>query len=353
MEETTFRIMDTLSRELGNPISISKLTERIKELHGTAYYANIYRGLQNLAREGAITLTKTGNTSIANLNFRNYLLLDLLTEMELRRKHELLKKDAFQIILMDVDARLRNMRRIESISLINPEQSLKLNRLELLILLDRDLKDGRRLDYTLKLSEMVQQIQNKHNTKIDPLILTSDEFLELLASEEINPLREMLPHATTIYSPSAFWNEIATSPRMIHGITIAEKGTGPPRITERNLIHNLARFGYTEMGPEIKRGSDICREYIITSLLIEKDARRTEAIPILLAKNKVNYNLLIFLSQKYGLESELLGIIRVLNSIKPTEESQHAVSILEGMKITEITPDRESIREKMRLYGAA
>lgn len=353
MEETTFRIIDTLSRELGNPISISKLTERIKKLHGTAYYANIYRALQNLTREGAITLTKTGNTSIANLNFRNYLLLDLLTEMELRRKHELLKRGELQILLMDLDARLRNMRRIESISLINPEQNLKLNRLEFLILLDRDLKDSSRLDYTLTIYELMRELQNKHNTKIDPLILTFDECLELLASEEINPLREMLPYAITIYSPSAFWNEIARSSRKIHGIPLREKQTNPARIAERDLIHNLARFGYREIGPEIKEGTDICIENIITSLLIEKDARHTEAIPILLAKNKANYNLLIFLSQKYGLEGELLGILRALNSIKPSEERQGATRILEAMKIKEIRADEDSIRQKMRLYTAA
>jgi hypothetical protein len=353
MEETTFRIVDTLSRELGNPISISKLTESIKKLHGTAYYANIYRALQNLTREGVITLTKTGNTSIANLNFRNYLLLDLLTEMELRRKHELLKRGELQILLMDLDARSRNMRRIESISLINPEQNLKLNRLEFLILLDRDLKDSSRLDYTLTLCEMMRELQNKHNTKIDPLILTFDECLELLASDEINPLREMLPYAITIYSPSAFWNEIASSSRKIHGIPLGEKQTNPARIAERDLIHNLARFGYREIGPEIREGTDICIENIITSLLIEKDARHTEAIPILLAKNKANYNLLIFLSQKYGLEGELLGILRALNSIKPGEEREGATRILEAMKIKEIRADEDSIRQKMRLYTAA
>jgi hypothetical protein len=353
MEETTFRIMDTLSRELGNPTSISKLTERVKKLHGTAYYANIYRALQNLTREGAITLTKTGNTSIANLNFRNYLLLDLLTEMELRRKHELLKSHELQILLMDLDAQLRNMRRIESISLINPEQSLRLNRLEFLILLDRDLKDSDRLDYTITLYQIMRELQNKHNTKIDPLILTFTEFLELLESDEINPLREMLPYAITIYSPSAFWYEIGMSSRKIHGIPIGAKQTISARIGERDLIHNLARFGYREMGPEIKKGTDICIENIITSLLLEKDARHTEAIPILLAKNKANYNLLTFLSQKYGLEGELLGILRALNSIKPSEESQAATRIFEAMKITEIRADEDSMREKMRLYTAA
>lgn len=36
MDETTFRILDTLSRELGRPPSINELTRKIETLHGTA-----------------------------------------------------------------------------------------------------------------------------------------------------------------------------------------------------------------------------------------------------------------------------------------------------------------------------
>ena len=352
MEETIFRILDTLSREIGNQISISKLTERIKELHGTAYYANIYRALQNLAQEGVITLTKTGNTSIASLNFRNYLLLDLLTEMELKRKHELLKRRELQILWADLDARLRSLRRIESVSLIDPEKNLKLNRLEFLILLDSDLENDSKIDYTLAICEMIRQLQSTHNTKLDPLILTFNEFLELLRSEEINPIKEMLPHALTIYSPSTFWSEIAISSRMFRGISLGEKETNPARIAERDLIHNLTRFGYKEMGEKIREGPYICIECIIASLLIENNARRIEAIPILLAKNKANYSLLTFLSQKYGFESKLLGVLRALSSLKPTDDIRGTIRILEATRTAEIKADERGLGEKMRLYSA-
>lgn len=354
MEETTFRILDTLSRELGNPLSINELTERIRQLHGTAYYANIYRTLHILAEEGAITLTRAGKSSIANLNFRNYRLLDLLTEMELRRKHELLKKkEELQILLMDLEARLRNMRLIESISLINPEKTLNLNRLELLILLSNGLKESNLQDYTITLYETTRQLQNMHNIKLDSLMLSFNDFLELLASDEINPSGEMLPQAITFSSPDAFWRQIAASPHRFHQIAFDREETNPAKITRHDLIYNLARFGYKEIGPKIEKGLNICIEYIITSIMIMSDARRIDAIPVLLGKNEANYRLLIFLSQKYGFEGRLLGLLRVLNTIKPTKENQTAIRILETMKAKEIRADQRSIQEKMRLYNAA
>jgi hypothetical protein len=83
------------------------------------------------------------------------------------------------------------------------------------------------------------------------------------------------------------------------------------------------------MGEKIREGPYICIEFIIASLLIGNNARRIEAIPILLAKNRANYSLLTFLSQKYGFEGELLGILRALNSLKPTDDIQGAIRILE------------------------
>src|SRR5208337_4606547 len=246
----------------------------------------------------------------------------------------------------------RSLRRIESVSLIDPEKNLKLNRLEFLILLDSDLENDSKIDYTLAICEMIRQLQSTHNTKLDPLILTFNEFLELLRSEEINPIKEMLPHALTIYSPSTFWSEIAISSRMLGGISLGEKETNPARIAERDLIHNLTRFGYKEIGEKIREGPYICIEFIIASLLIENNARRIEAIPILLAKNKANYSILTFLSQKYGFESKLLGVLRALSSLKPTDDIRGAIRILEATQIAEINAGDRGIREKMRLYRA-
>jgi len=86
VDETTFRILDTLSRELGRQISINELTRKIAKQHGSAYYANIYKKLLALNKEGTILIGRIGKSSIISLNFKNYLLIDLLIEMELKKK---------------------------------------------------------------------------------------------------------------------------------------------------------------------------------------------------------------------------------------------------------------------------
>jgi hypothetical protein len=106
------------------------------------------------------------------------------------------------------------------------------------------------------------------------------------------------------------------------------------------------------MGSEIREGERICLEYIIASILMMEDARRIDSIPILLAKNKANYNLLIFLSQKHSLLPRLLGMLRVLNNISPTRETMQAIEILETLRTTEEKADEKSIEQMMALYNA-
>lgn len=352
MDETTFRILDTLWREAGRPISIHELTSRIRESHGTAYYPNVYEKTRALARDGTITLTRAGRSWIANLNFANYLLIDLLTELELKRKRYLLTKSKeLVILLMDMQERYRDILSIESISVIDAERNLKLNRAELLMLL-HDSKGRSLHDDVIAIHTITRDLQGVHNIKLDPLILTNDEFLTLLTSDETNPLREMLPRSIALHSPQAFWTEIAAALGRGRRIALRDRETNPARIAEKDLAFNLARFGYKEIGLEIKEGERICIEYIITSILMKEDARRIDAIPIILAKNRWNYNLLVFLSQKYGLSGRLLGLLKALDRVKPMKEIETAIEILEAIKTKETKADERSIEQKMRLYNA-
>jgi hypothetical protein len=313
MDETRFRILDTLSRELGRPLSISELTSRIKALHGTAYYANTYDEVMSLAGEGIIGLEKIGNSSIANLNFRSYLLIDTLAEIELKKKHALLKgRTELQMLLMQFDTHLKSLPLVGSICMSGPEKSMKLNRMEFLILLrgsagDRAIREHRRALRTDKIA---------------------------------------------FFNPQEFW--IGIREALIKGVRVrVDSGeTDPTRISERQLVFNLARFGYTEMGREVKEGERIGIEYIISSILLGKDVRRTEAIPVIIAKNKLNYNVLTFLSHKYKYSGRLLGLLRTLYKIKPSQETKEGISTLESMHVNEIEADEDSIREKMRLYNA-
>jgi len=352
MDETTYSILDTLWRETGRPISIHELTARIKGSHGTAYYPNIYDKTHQLATDGTITLTKAGRSSLANLNFTNYLLIDLLTELEIKRKHDLLTKSKeLQMLFKDIEERCDDIRSIESISAIDAERNLKLNRAEILFLL-HDQQDNLLQSDTISIHAIVRDLQALHTIRIDPLILTTNEFIEFLTSDDINPLKEMLYDKISFHAPQDFWSHIAAAFAKGYRIRLLEMETNPAKIPDKDLTFNLARFGYKEIGPELREGQKICIEYIIASLMLKGDARRIEAIPILLAKNSANYSLLIFLSQKYRLSGRLIGLLRPLDKISPSKKIEAAIEILESMKPKEIRANNKSIEEKMRLYGA-
>ncbi len=353
MDETRFRILDTLSRALGRPLSISELANRIKELHGTAYYANIYDEMMSLASEGIIGLEKIGTSSIAILNFKSYLLIDTLAEFELKKKRNLLRgRTMLQMLLLELDTYLKSLPLVDSICMSRPEKNIKLNRMEFLILLRGSTGDRAIREHRQALREIILRLQKIHNLRIDHLTLANDEFPDLLKSEDRNPLKDILADKIAFINPQAFWIEIREA--LIKGVRIRidPEEIDPTRISEHHLVFNLARFGYTEMGREVREGEHIGIEYIISSILMGKDVRRTEAIPVIIAKNKLNYNVLTFLSQKYKYSDRLLGLLRTLYKIKPSHETKEGISTLESMHVNEIKADEDSIRDKMRLYNA-
>ena len=54
MDTLTLRILETITSNMGDPLSINQLTERIKETYGSAYYANVHQKLQELKNEGTL-----------------------------------------------------------------------------------------------------------------------------------------------------------------------------------------------------------------------------------------------------------------------------------------------------------
>lgn len=354
MDTTTFRILDIISTYLGNSFSINKLTEKIKEIYGTAYYPNIYKRLHDLERQGILNLRQFGKSSIIELNFQNYLLTDFLAEMEIKKKIEFLKrKTDLQMLLAEMDRRLGNLYSIRSICSIDLEKNLKRNKIELLFLLKDSREETESQDETIKIHKELKNLQDKHNLRIDSLILEEHEFSDFLKSDEMNPIKEILTKKTSFFCPQAFWNEIREIVEKGIEIKTEEKETKPADISEINLIYNLARFGYKEFGSEIRQGQNICIEYIITSLLMQDDARRIEAIPIILAKHNANSSLMIFLSQKFGVSERLLGLLKILAKIKHIKEVDRAIRLLETLNVKEIEADEDSIIQKARLYSAA
>jgi hypothetical protein len=349
MDTPTIRILDTLSSSIGDSLSINQLTERIKTTYGTAYYANIYQKLQELKNEGLLTLDPIGRSSNVKLNFQNYLLIDALAEMEIEKKRTLLTKRTNLLpFLTEMDKAFKDTCAIKSINAINPTKNLKLNRIELLFL---TAETPNRSGETAELFKEMQRLQNKHNLKIDILILNKTDLAELMTSEEINPIREALSEKIVLFGPQAFWSQIKEIAEKTE-IKVSKTETKPASILDSDLAYNLNRFGYRELGRQIDQGQKICIEYITTALLLQDDVRLQEAAPLILAKNSFKSNVLTFLSQKFGTAGKLLGMLKILEEIKPIKEINQTIDLLNALNTKEIPADKESTQQKLRLYNA-
>ena len=251
MDKTTIRILDTISSNIGDSLSINQLTNRIKDNYGSAYYANIYEKLQNLKNNGLLNLEPIGRSSNINLNFENYLLIDTLSDMEIEKKIEFLnKKTNLFPLLTEMDKSLSDRCCIRSISAINPLKNTKLNRIELLSLLNETPDYS---NQTIELHKATLNLQRKHNLKINNLILDKKDFSNLLTSDEINPIREALSQQITLYNPQAFWSQIKETAQK-NQIKTLQTETKPLSISELDLNFNLNRFGYREFGASIVEG---------------------------------------------------------------------------------------------------
>ncbi len=349
MNTPTLRILDTISSNLGDSLSINQLADRIREKYGTGHYANIYQKIQELKKEGLLSLDLIGRSSNVKLNFQNYLLIDALAEMEMEKKKNFLTKRSDQLLfLTEIDKFFNDTCIIRSVSSIDPTKNIKLNKTELLFLLQ---KTPEYHNETLQLYRQMLKMQKKHNLKINSLIIDKDDFYDLITSDETNPLREALSEKTIFFCPQAFWSEIKQVAERAE-IRSIKTGTKPADFSDLDLTYNLGRFGYKEFGLHLSQGKKFCIEYIITAILLQEDARLIEAIPIILAKNSFKSNILAFLSQKFETSGKLIGLLKILHSIKPTRQTAETTALLETFEQEEIPADKESILQKMRLYNA-
>ena len=330
---TKTKIIETIARYYGTPISISNLVLKIRERYGSGLYPNISKVVHILVNERILNISKIGRPSMVTLNYENPALLDLLTEVEIENKYHISSKHPqLGKVLSEINLRSKPLNYINSISATNSEKNIKLNRIELLILFKsatgfKEGKISKKSFYSAEqrniksekqeLSNALQYISNFHNIRIDYLILSTTDFFELLKSHEINQVKEMLPNKITILNPQLFWMEfidiikqgLSMDNTKIYDADFTE--TKPISIVEKDLTYNLSRFGYTEFGTKIVEGNLISIEYIITSILMREDPRRMEAIPTIIKKNisRINVELLVFLCKKYNLLKKLLNTL--------------------------------------------
>ncbi|MDE1814506.1 MAG: hypothetical protein KGH87_04020 [Thaumarchaeota archaeon] len=355
MLDVEFRILDVLTREIGNSLSINKIAEKVKTLYGSGDYKNIHVTINNMNEDKTIILDQAGNTSIASINFENYLIMDLLSEMELRKKRDFLQhRQEMQMLMLELDTYLYDQDLIQSVSLITPERNAKLNKAEFLVHLKKS--NNKKMVYETKIGiyAILNHLQMIHTMRIDVLVLEDSEVFDLVKSNEANPVREMFHDKITIFNSQNFWLWVRNE--IIKGIKIKTKETQthPAKISEEDLVYNLARFGYTEFGPKIKEGKQICIEYVIAAMIFSKDARRIDAITIILAKNttSTNYDLLLFISRKYGFAEKILGMMKSLRDLVAHTKMvvEEPIKLLEAMNIEEIKADEKRMKDRLKLY---
>ncbi|MEO9296057.1 MAG: hypothetical protein ABI347_10735 [Nitrososphaera sp.] len=305
-----------------------------------------------------------GKTSLVSLDFKGYITVDLLAEIEIKKKQGLLKgRPELARLFLGLEASLTDLVFVRSVSIINAEKNLKLRRAELLVVVR-----GRRTslfpdeDEVKLLHAAMHSLQTIHNLKLDYLIITDQKLLDSLAATmyEINPVGEMISkRIITIYGPQNFWNTIRVGVEAGLRLQVLESETVPANISEADLAFNLAKAGYRELRTTTTtttaavKGKDICIEYIVAAVMAQGDARRIEAIPVILAKQegRINYDILIFLAQKYRLSEVLLGLMSVYVGIVSDMRARRAVELLHLLKVKGVPADRAAILEKMRLYN--
>ena len=357
MKDIECKILDTLSREMGNPISIHKIKEKINIVYEHAHYPTIYNTVQELEKRKLINIDKYGKSSVASLNFDNPLLIDNLAQVELINKiHFLEERKDWQILVLQINSYLREFGMIRSILIINPETNAKLNRIEFLILLRKEENKKETKDIRSNMG----LLQRVHNIRIDYLMLDEASFENLLRYEDTNPIKEVMSNKIVIFYPQTFWFMIKNLLDKGIRIKVEEKSISLTKISEQDIVFNLARFGYKEMGTKITQGKPIGIEYLITSILVKKDnIRRLEAIPIILAKNKekINYTLLVFLVTKFKMILQLHNILKVLDEFTPTKEVKEVMSEIKDTVLKKVKTDQQAIElslkdmeKKMKVY---
>jgi len=357
MKDTEHKILDILSRDIGNPISIHKIKEKINDIYGHAHYPMIYNTIQQMEKNKLINIDKYGKSSVASLNFSNPLLIDNLAQVELINKIEFLeeRKD-WQTLVLQINGYLNDVSAIKSVMIVKPNTNAKLNRLEMFIL-TRNIQDSE----TKEMKKTIEQLQRVHNIRIDHLLMDEETFENLLKSDDANSIKEIMADKITIFYPQSFWFTIKYILDKGTRIQVERNPVSLTKISESDIVFNLARFGYKEMGTKITQGTPIGIEYIITEMLLKKNnVRRIESIPIIIAKNekKINYDLLVFLATKFKIKGILYRILKILDTLRPTKDVKNVIKDIKDTLIRKAVPAQhvielnlKDIEKKMRLYN--
>ena len=315
-EET--KILSYLSDNFGDGGNILEMSKGIDKRYWPAYYPNIYNTARKLAKIGVIDIEHEGNSKLVRLNTENPLSTYYISEIENYKNQKIaIPKEMLSSIL-----NLSQKFDIFSICALDPERCLKINRLELLILI-------RNHDESSYLLENVLQMESTYNIKIDPIILTPDEFAKLMKGGEMDLIKDLILSKNILYNSDGFWElikqrKIDTSYRKL--------GKYPQDLTSEELSYNYNRFGY-RLNESAKTSNKLSIELTIFSMSINEEIRIKYGAIILLYKNisKINLAHLYYLYKRYddlGIFKGILLSLAKLPDLQSNNEIRYYCNII-------------------------
>lgn len=319
MNKEEIKIMSYLSDNLGHGGSILEMSKGIDSRYGPAYYPNIYNTAKRLEKIGIIGIEAEGNSKLINLNMENPISTYYISEMENYKNQGLkLSKELLGDILslaLEFD--------IFSICSLETDKCQRINRLELLIL-------ARNHGSNRDLIKSLRRMESNYGTKIDPIILTIDEFAKIMKSGESDLIKDLILDRNILYNIEGFWEMIKQ--RKIDA-RYKRLDKLPQDITRDELAYNYSRLGY-QLNENIKHGNRIAIETIIFAMSINNEIRIRYGAIILLYKNieRINWAYLYYIYKRYDSLGKLKGILLSLahlTDIKHDNEIRDYIDIIQ------------------------
>jgi hypothetical protein len=319
MNKEEIKIMSYLSDNLGHGGSILEMSKGIDSRYGPAYYPNIYNTAKRLEKIGIIGIEAEGNSKLINLNMENPISTYYISETENYKNQGLkLSKELLGDILslaLEFD--------IFSICSLETDKFQRINRLELLIL-------ARNHGSNRDLIKSLRRMESNYGTKIDPIILTIDEFAKIMKSGESDLIKDLILDRNILYNIEGFWEMIKQ--RKIDA-RYKRLDKLPQDITRDELAYNYSRLGY-QLNENIKHGNRIAIETIIFAMSINNEIRIRYGAIILLYKNieRINWAYLYYIYKRYDSLGKLKGILLSLahlTDIKHDNEIRDYIDIIQ------------------------
>ncbi len=336
-EET--KILSYLSDNLGDGGNIREMSEGINKRYGPAYYSNIYNTTNKLKKMGIVDIAQEGKNRRITLDAENPFSTYYMSEIESHKASQTTLSKEMLSSILDLAERFN----IFSICTLETEKHLKINRIEMLILAQNHDDDG-------KLIKSLLRTESEQGIKIDPCIFAIDEFIKMMQTDELNPIKDIIPDKCVLYNSEGFWSLINH-----HKIGIKYKKSRKFSLylTASELAYNYNRQGY-QLNEQIRPSEKISLETTIFSMSIKNETRIKYGAIILLYKNieRINWACLFYMYKRYDELNRFKSILLSLADLKNTTNNADINRYIEIITDKPDTKyDAKIIKKYMEVYG--